>query len=241
MVEHKRKRSVIDATNSEHVVFEYHPKEFPLSVTPEAQNFVTKEAESGTEFQISDLVSEQVGISELKKRKLEDKIEDLALNRLKEVEEKAYGESYKLGLIEGTEKAFQESKVEIAERMDRLEDMLKTFESIRSNLLAEHENQLIKLVYLVAKKMAFREVKEDQSVIVDVIKKVLEDIQIDDELVLRVSVEDFNFIESLKEDCLSEGVKIKEANTNAWKMSSIKRKKLQSLQDFKNSRHSKFR
>lgn len=192
-------KEVIRKNDSESVVLDYVPKEFPAIVTSSAENFVSAQGASSSDFKISELVADQVGISELQKKTIEDKIEEMALDRLKKVEEKAYAEAYDLGLIEGTAKAFEERRVEFENQMQKMADLLEGFETIKVRLLAENEATFMTMIHEIASRITMKAVHEDENLIIEVMKKVVNEIQTEDQITVKISPEDMLFIESYKE------------------------------------------
>ncbi len=192
-------REVIRKNDSESIVLDYIPKEFPAVVTHSAESFVSSQGESTSDFKISELVADQVGISELQRKSIENKIEEMALDRLKNVEEKAYAEAYELGLIEGTAKAFEERKAEFEDQIQKMAELLEGFESIKSRLLDENEVTFMTMIHEIASKITMKAVQEDEGMIIEVMKKVVNEIQAEDQVTVKISPEDMIFVESYKE------------------------------------------
>lgn len=189
-------RQIIKAQAAETSTFEYKPRELDVTASTSARDFV---AERSNDFKISELVAHQAGISQLESDAHQDKINSQVLARLAEVQEKSYAEGYEIGLIEGTEKAFQEAKVNLLERMRFLESMLKTMENIKSQLLISNEAELIKLVFLTAQKIAMKDLETNREAALEIIRDVTGETQADERVVVRLSAEDLYFIETLQE------------------------------------------
>lgn len=192
-------KPIADGTQKGVVVFDYKPREFPTLVTESAVEFNSHHSAPGAGFKINPLLAQKAGISKLQAESLERAIEAQALEKLKEVQEKAYQEAFELGLAEGTEKAFEEHKEEFAARLSYLDSILKSFEDLKFRLVAENETQFVSLIFDIAKRLALREVSEHPEAILDVIRKVVEDAQTDERMVIRISQEDYSFIENLKD------------------------------------------
>lgn len=193
------KRQYLTKEEADKRVFEYTPKKFPIIIPESASNFVNLQKEKDSDFKISELVAQQSGVAEINRKQIELQIETEALAKLKEIEERAYQEAYELGLIEGTEKAYSDFKGEIKAKLDVLDQMLGLFEKIKVELVEESEAQIVQLLQLIAEKIAMSHVEIHNEVILDVIRKVIEDAQTDEDVILKVSNEDFMFIESVRE------------------------------------------
>jgi flagellar assembly protein FliH len=192
-------KSIIKASSVEKSTFEYKPREIDKNASKVARSFVNEDAFISTDFKISELVAQQAGISKLEDDALRDKINEQVLDRLKEVQEKAYQEGYELGVVEGTEKAFQDSRADLLARLQGMEDILARIEHLKSELLIDHEAALVRLVYLIAKKLALRELEQNREAVAKILQDVVGDIQADERITVRLSVADLKFIEGLQE------------------------------------------
>jgi len=63
-------KPIVKKNSTSSVVLDFEPKEFPLIVHAPADDFVNQQSAEFNDFQISELVAEQVGINELKKQKI---------------------------------------------------------------------------------------------------------------------------------------------------------------------------
>lgn len=190
--------NIIKEDKSDDIVFDYHPKTFPVVFSSEASGFMSSQEGQTSDFKISELVAAQTGIADMQRRGVEDKIEELALHRIKDIEEKAYKEAYDLGLIEGSEQAFAEKKQDLEGRLQRLDDLLLMFDNIKKRLLADNERQLMELLVQTAGKIALREIEADPESIVKTLDMVLEEIHKDESVTLYLSKQDRDFLEELR-------------------------------------------
>ncbi len=192
-------KGIIKADNAGASAFEYKPRELSAGTSSVATSFVNEDSFISKDFKISDLVAQQAGISQLADEAHQDRINTLVLERLKEVQEKAYHEGYQLGLTEGTEKAFQGAKVDLTARMQAMETLLKSIEELKGQLLIDNEANLIRLLFLVAKKMALRDLEDNRGAVWEILQNVVGEIQHDERMVVSLSSEDLKFLESLQE------------------------------------------
>lgn len=192
-------KSIIKAQAAEISAFDYKPRELDAGTSMVAKNFVNEDAFISTDFEISDLIAKQAGISQLEDSAQQDKINSLVLDRLKEVQEKAYQEGHDLGLLEGTEKAFQETKGELLARMASMEAILKRLEELKTHLLVDNEAALVRLVFLVAKKIAMRDLEENRDAVWEILQHVSAEFQNDEKLMVRLCTQDLLFLESLQD------------------------------------------
>jgi flagellar assembly protein FliH len=192
-------KPIIKADIAGGTTFDYKPREFATGTTSVARNYVDEDAFRSPDFKISELVSKQAGISQLESEAHQDKINNQVLARLGEVQERAYHEGYELGLIEGTEKAFQEAKVDLTGKMNALESVLRNIEEIKKTLLIDNEAEFIKLVFEVAKRIALRDIEGNREAVLEMIQNVVGEAQADEKIVVHLSTEDHYFLETLQD------------------------------------------
>jgi flagellar assembly protein FliH len=192
-------KSIIKSSTAAKTTFEYKPRELGAEPSGIAKSFVNEDSFRSTDFKISELIAEQVGISQLESDAHQDKINSQVLEKLKEVQEQAYQEGYQLGLIEGTEKAFVESKANLLDRLQSLEKLLKRVEDLKTRLLIDNEAGLIQLVFHTAKKIAMRDLQENQQAVVEILKNVIGEIQENERVTVYLSSQDLEFLETLQQ------------------------------------------
>lgn len=191
--------AVVKEEGSDHIVFDYQPKMFPLVVSRQATDFLNSQSTGSSDFQISDIVSAQTGIAKLQRQGLEDRVEEIVLQRIKDIEEKAYREAYDLGLIEGQEKAFSEKKVEIDQKLQQMDDLLRLFEDLKMRFLAENERQIVELLVQVAGRIALQEIATDSQSIFRTLQMVLADLHQEEEVTVYLSANDLATIDSFRQ------------------------------------------
>jgi flagellar assembly protein FliH len=192
-------KPIIKAQAAGSETFDYKPREIALEASSAAKTFVHDSSLRSPDFKISELVARQTGISQLESDAHRDKINAQVLARLAEIQQKAYAEGYDLGRIEGTEKAFQECKAELLERLGAIESLLKRIEDLKSQILIDNEAELVNLVFLTAKKMALRDLEANRGAVLEILKGVAAESQADERVIVRLNIEDLVFLESLKE------------------------------------------
>lgn len=192
-------RKIIKSSSVATLTFDHKPGEISDKASMVAKDFVNEDAFRSPHFKISELIARQAGILQLENEVHQDKINAQVLERLKEVQEKGYAEGHELGRMEGAEKAFQETKASLLERMQAMESVLKRFEILKSQLLIDNEAALIKLVFLIAKKIAFRDLEEHHEAVRTILTEAVGEVQADEKVVVRISNDDLTFLNSLQE------------------------------------------
>lgn len=192
-------KNIIKAQTAGSTTFDYKPKEFSLDATPVAKSFVSADAFKSSDFKIAELIAKQAGISQLEDDAHQGRVNAQVLERLKEVEERAYKEGYELGLIQGTEKAFQDAKQELLAKSETLEKLLKRIEVLKSRILVDNEAALMRVLYLIAKKMALRDLEENREAVLTILQNITNEIQGDERIVVQLAQQDLDFLTAIRE------------------------------------------
>ncbi|MCC7402987.1 MAG: hypothetical protein IT288_01185 [Bdellovibrionales bacterium] len=193
-----KSNSVVKSETSGDIVFDYIPKSFPVVMTKEASDFVSSQETKVSDFKISHLVAEQTGIADVQRKGIDDRIEEAALQKMKEIEERAYREAYDLGMVEGAERAFAEKKQDLEARLNQVDQLLVMFDDVKRKLLAENERQLMELMVQIAERIALQKIAEDPESILKTLDMVLEDIQKDENITIYLSRADRDFLEEIR-------------------------------------------
>lgn len=209
-------KSVLTKEEAEKIAIPYAPRKFQVQVSQVAYDYLAYASESeNPEFHISSIVADQSGITELERLSLQEKVERGALEKVKEIQEDAYNQAYQLGLEEGREHAFQEHNAKLEAQIDSLEFLLNSLSLLKQELVNSNEPNLVKLVYYLASRVAMKEIKEDPELIVPLIQKYVQEIQEDEQVKVKISASDFQFVESIKERLSKDFEKIKRVKFEA--------------------------
>lgn len=200
---------VKDKNQAGQVVFDYKPRELNVETHQSAKNFVDVDQMKSPDFKISDLVAKQVGISKLESEAHEGEVNERVLQRVKEVQERAYKEGFDLGFSDGTDKAFAVMKDQIGFRIASLDALLAQVENQRRLIMVDNESELISLVFQVAKKMALRDLEQNREAVVEILTKVVEEMSEDEKVTVYLSHDDNEFIQLSHEKTSSSLDKIK--------------------------------
>lgn len=213
-------KAVLSKEEADKVAVAFSPRKFPHSVSPTAKNFVayqSQQADAGktSSFQLDRIVAQQTGVAELERITIEEKVEQEALARLKEIEEQAYQQAYQIGLEEGREKAYVDQHAALAAKLDQFESLIATIENLKTHLVDANEAHFMRLVFYVARRLAMDEIKDRREIVLNVVRQSIENAQSDENVTVRVSQDDFSFIESIKERLGKEFDSVKKAKFEA--------------------------
>lgn len=189
--------SVLKGEEAVKVAFVYKPKPFQFEASAIAQDFVEREKDNSSGFQVSKIVSEAAGIEELRRKNMEAAVEETVLQRMKDIEEQAYCQAYDLGLIEGEKKAFEEKSAEFRQRIEELDQLLTYLDSMKLQMLQQNEVHFLHLLTRMAAKIALHDVEVNQEPLAQYLKQVVESLAEDDRVNVHVSKADYDYLEDL--------------------------------------------
>lgn len=189
---------VLGKNEANKLAFTYQPRTLKQGVSESATKFVENEQDKPTDFKISPLVEETAGMTEMKRKRLEATVEESVLQRMKSVEEDAYKKAHELGLQEGSEKAYADTKEVLSEKLKQFDSLISELQEMKTKLLKENEVMLIKLALEIGKRIAAREIEISQEPMIKVLTDLVEGLKHDERAIIRLSKSDFEFFEDLK-------------------------------------------
>ncbi len=152
---------------------------------------------SSRKFQINELSAKTTGLDLLQQRNLENQIDAEVLKKLKTVEEKAYGEAYKLGQEDGKKKAFDDFSKLITDSLAHLKSVTEEISEFKAQMFVENEEHFIKLIHHLVECIVYKTIQEDPSVTLSVLRKALDDTHSDEEIVLKLNKEDMEYLDTV--------------------------------------------
>ncbi|OFZ20297.1 MAG: hypothetical protein A2Z20_12850 [Bdellovibrionales bacterium RBG_16_40_8] len=196
--------TILKKTSADRLAFKYNPKSLLLGPSVASSEFVSLQGQKSSDFQIADIIAEQSGVADLRKKNIEAQVEGTVLERLKEIEEQAYKQAYELGLSEGTEKAYADKNTEFLHKLEGFDKLLLAVETTKATLLKENESSLIKLIFQIASKLALRDISLNEKHIVGLLSELIVEVQTAESINVKLNPEDFRFIEDLRNKKVKE-------------------------------------
>jgi flagellar assembly protein FliH len=193
-------KAIISGVEEGHtpIVVEFRPREFFQSTSGVAQDTFDQQNE-GSDFHLSEHAAIKAGIDRLQKESLESKIDDLVLERLKEVQEKAYQEAYQIGLKEGRTAAQTKAEPELLARIAELTDFVERLKSLLPDVMKQYEAAIIRLLFQIAKRIAYKEISMNPEMILNVLNETVGGLEADDRIVVFLSPEDKALIDTIED------------------------------------------
>lgn len=192
-------KAVLSKEVAEKTVLEFVPVRFDLGTPEQALSYLAEKSK-GSDFRMNDAIRVQTGIDQFEQKSDEEKVEEAALEKLKEIQESAYQEAYSLGLEEGRKKAFEKVSSEIAERMSHLDGLLNGIKELKKEMTTFNESHLVQLVFHMASRLAKMELNGNNDALIQILRDAVGLSQDEENITVRVSSSQFEFLEELKKE-----------------------------------------
>lgn len=141
-------------------------------------------------------------------KKTSDEIDAMlaeAKGRVKGIEDEAKIRGYEEGLKKGREDAAREVSSIVESMKESIESLMDT----RQEFFGKAEKEMIDLVTMVSSEIVLREIKEDENVIADLVRKAVEEIHIQQKVKIRVNPADLENVRHIEEKLIEEVEAIK--------------------------------
>lgn len=193
---------IIKQENADLVALEFAPQKFPVVMPQAASGFVRggSAGDVASSFKLNELIASQIGVAEREKRKVEERVEQMAIEKMQEIQESAYREAYDIGRAEGKQKAFDEFREDILARVAQLDELCLTITQLKRELVGYNETHLIKLVHQLASRIACQHIEENQESILSIIKAAIGIAHEEENVAAKVSPRDFEFLVRIQEN-----------------------------------------
>jgi len=114
--------------------------------------------------------------------------------------QEGYEDGYKLGLTQGQQAGHLEMEQAIAEAIAKTQQMLDASEQEAKKILFEAERQIIDIALAIARKIMAYEIAENPMVVLPLVKTALQKVSDQEDVVIRVSIDDFDSVLMAKKD-----------------------------------------
>ncbi len=195
----RQAKSILPKELAEQTVLDFVPMRFDLGTPEQAMNYLA-EKKKGSDFRMNDAIRIQTGIDQVEKVSEEEKVEEAALEKLKEIQEGAYQQAYALGLEEGRRQAFEQVSADIAERMTTLDSTLLAIKELKKEMATFNEAHLMKVMFQMASRLARTQLENNGEAMVQILRDAVGLAQDEENITVHVSQNQFDFLEELKQE-----------------------------------------
>jgi flagellar assembly protein FliH len=158
------------------------------------REFVGDKKAKKSDFEINKLSVNESGLLKYSRDQIQKRLEDEVEERIKIVEQKAYKEAFELGLIEGSNQAYNDLKKEIRSKIEDLSQLCDTLKFQRTLLGKQYEKDIIMLIVEICRTVIAKEIESDKKIITNIVLQLLKDIDNDKKVSLFFSRNDYSTI-----------------------------------------------
>lgn len=120
------------------------------------------------------------------------------------IKQQAYDDGYQKGqqegYIQGKQSGLDEMQMKIYDAAEKAQQMLMTGEKEAKEMILAAERQIIEIALAVAGRILACQIEENPMIVLPIVKKALEKVRDQEQIVLRVSAEDFEVVMQAKQD-----------------------------------------
>jgi len=197
-------KNIIKSKSVFQEVLKFEPQKL-IAVSTESMNELMSANKFNDDFRIAEVVKNFTGLAEIENKQIENEIERRALEELKSIQEQAYSEAFELGVSEGRRQSFLSSSEEIDKRLKDLDLLISTFRDLKIHFLNSNENQIIKMAFYLATKIALFEIdRNSKDSMIAVLRECVNISHEDETIKVSVAPEQLEFLETLQKETKRE-------------------------------------
>jgi flagellar biosynthesis/type III secretory pathway protein FliH len=150
-------------------------------------------------FSINPLLRDPLSVETEERRvidqRVSQRIEELSGQARSEGAEKGYQD----GLKKGHAEAFAKFQEEGSARLTQFEELLKSFENIKTDMFKANERFLIETIFRISKMVMLKELSTDREYLLRLCTELIQRVGLKDHITVRISPQDQQTIEMLRE------------------------------------------
>jgi flagellar assembly protein FliH len=156
-------------------------------------------------FVLSELVANQMSVEEEEQRRFDKKVAETVEATLKGLRDEAREKGYKDGYEQGKKDAYEQEKARLAVQIESLAESTKTLTDAKKQLGDQYEAVLVEMAFKIAKLIVQAEIEHRPEIISKTIQEILGRIAKDDDVMIRMSVSEFEAIDKISEEIKAMG------------------------------------
>ncbi len=172
-------------------------------------------------FSINPLLRESLSIEQEEKRVIDEKVQVAVKALYEESKSKAQAIGYEEGLKKGYDEAFAKFVEDGKDRIHHFDTMMKEMVGAKTEIFRANERLLIELIFRISKMLILRELSMDREYVTRLAKELINRSGARDNIVLRISSEDAETVEILKQGLMKSLGQLNNLNVEVSK--SVKR------------------
>lgn len=150
-------------------------------------------------FSIAPVVKEHRGINKQEHEEREQIIEEEITKRLKKIQRQAYDEGRAEGIKAGKEEIFQQMSHECEQKLELFTEMIRNVLTTQSELIQKEKLAVYRTIRNLTKWIIIGELKQDEGYIARLLEKLIEELQVKNNLLVKVDPNSFETMPEILE------------------------------------------
>jgi flagellar assembly protein FliH len=118
-------------------------------------------------------------------------------------------EAYEKGFAQGEKDGFELGEKKAIKVIEKIEELFNAINSLKQDILKEHEKEVLDLIFAVVEKIVCHEVKQDTTAIKEAIINALDMAVEKSKVILNVNPDDYDYVEKLRPNLFCKNKEIK--------------------------------
>jgi flagellar assembly protein FliH len=151
-------------------------------------------------FFLSELVANQMSVEQEEQRRFDKKVAETVEATLKGIREEAHKNGFAEGREAGTKQGYEEEKARLAQHLEGIAFASRALAEAKNQLDKQYEVALVEMGFKLAKIVVHHEIQEKPEIIAKTIADILGRIAKDDDVMVRLSPQEFEAIEQISDE-----------------------------------------
>jgi flagellar assembly protein FliH len=155
--------------------------------------------EGNSEFNLNPAAKHFLGVERQEKSHVENLVKSEVEAQLSLLRDEAHREGYESGRKEGIESALEEHRQKVTPLYEQISSLIEGFDGLKKDLFHANEAFLVQLIFQIGKQILLKELSTDREYVKRLTTHVVEKVGAKDQIRIKVSRQDFENIEAIKD------------------------------------------
>lgn len=151
-------------------------------------------------FLLSEMVHSHLSVEAEEERRFEDRLAKEIQKLRAEIRASAHKEGFESGQVEGKRLALEAERSRLAALVEGLSSVIGSVSEAKLRLAQDYETRLVALAFRIASVVVDHQIKEKPELVANSIRAILEKIGQEEDIRIRLSVEDHAIVGQLEEE-----------------------------------------
>lgn len=170
------------------------------STNDKIESSLTADLVEAAEKEAEQIIVNAKQIAETIKEQAEKDIEAVKQQAMEDGRRQGHEQGFQEGYQQGQQQALSEMQGKLQEAVEYAERMQKATETEYKQRIIDAERQIVDIALVAIQRILAREIEENPMVVLPIVREALEKVRDQEQIVIRVSADDFEFVMHAKID-----------------------------------------